>query len=175
MGLQVWTDEAVGELAGNAVGDRADEEWGWRVLDLASNEGENHEGHQTALSVVHVVLVSHPLCSLTANLVLLSWLPMLWDESGSLPIVLAQVFSYQATLSDDNWLGVALWLDGYDGRFAQGVDFLELWRCELRLWVAVEDLDLIRCVEDFKEPKDALRAGCLEPRNELAMRLSGRR
>ena len=168
---QVRVDEAVGDISRDFGSDWLNEERYRRALDSASNQSHHEEAHQAALSVVHVILESHPLLSLAANLVFLSCLPVLWDKTGPFAVVFAQVLGDQATLGDDDWLREALWLEGYDWRLAEAVDFLQFWRCKLGLRVAVEDFNLIWCSKSLEEPDNALGAGCLKPDMTLVRRL----
>lgn len=74
--------------------------------------------------------------------------------------MIQQILHNKATLSDDHGFR-SRGLHRDDGRFAQGVDLLELGGRELGGWVAVEDLKLVRDFELFEEPEDALGAGFL--------------
>ena len=168
---QVRVDKAVGDISGDFGSDWLNEERYRRGLNSASNQSHHEETHQAALSIVHVILESHPLLSLAANLVFLSCLPVLWEKTGILAVVLTQILCDQATLCDDNWLREALWLEGYDWRLAEAVDLLQFWWCKLGLRVAMEDFNLIWCSKSLEEPNNALGAGCLKPNITLVRAL----
>lgn len=77
--------------------------------------------------------------------------------------MVAYELCYSSRLCDIYWLRLSLWDDGDDGRFAQCMDLLQCgWR-KLAPLVAVIYLDVIRSMKSFEKPKNALRAGLLEP------------
>ena len=68
-----------------------------------------------------------------------------------------EILRHETALGEhDGRLSIAYGSDGYDGRFPQRMDLFELRRCQESLFVAVEDLDLVRQIEFLEEPHDAL-------------------
>jgi len=76
--------------------------------------------------------------------------------------VFGQVLSDEARLGKSQGISSSRSVDFDDWRFAQRVNFLELWRCE-HFGGALEDFDVVVDIAFFEEPDEALGSGFVEP------------
>jgi len=85
--------------------------------------------------------------------------------SGNHPLakVFGKILDNGARLCDDHGLLDSRNLHVDNGRLPQGMDLLQLGRCE-HVTAALIDLEIIIQLELFEEPEDAVRARLREPR-----------
>jgi hypothetical protein len=117
-----------------------------------SYQSDSHEWHDAALGIVHKVPESHPLLRLAADLALAALLVPLGEEGGLLSKVVQQVLDDEGALGHHNRLRIAWVLNTDDGRLAQCVHLLELWRREVCRRVPMVDYQLVWELQFFKEP-----------------------
>lgn len=110
---------------------------------------------------MHVKPVPQPRLRLPAHLALHA-LPIPRGDQMRREVI-AEVLDDRARLGQDEGFGQRGRLDGDDGRFAQGVDFLERGRGE-HVGLAFVDFDgPVEVVAFLQQPDDALGAGFVQP------------
>ena len=76
--------------------------------------------------------------------------------------MLSQILSNEAGLSKDQRFSPAWSGDAHDRSFAQRMDLLQFWRCELA-GLAFENLDIEVNIALLEKPDEALGAGLVQP------------